>query len=260
MSPRLNEDHGIAGMLMSIPVPEDFPTSFTPWWNAVCERLGSSLFAHALLEVGSATTAEPNRGQGSIPVWSEYTSGGENFAKYRPLDIPTTDNELIIWDQTTTQNWIVGDINDLLPGADDQILVHSGSAWIATTMPTGVIEYKQSTNGFTGHVGSSEDDILVWQSGAWVVGANPGGGVSLSDADPLNITIQTAYEGVGATASRYDHKHDVTVDTITVLQAIQVDGSDDLQVKTVVLKVIDAASPSAYGTVTGWTTTECTAP
>ena len=258
MSPRTNEDHGIAGMLMSIPIPDDFPSSFTPWWNSVCERLGSTLFAHALLEVGSATTSEPLRGQGSIPVWSEYTSGGENFSKYRPLDIPTTDNELIIWDQTTTQNWIIGDIQDILPsGIDDQVLVHSGSAWVVKTMPTGVIEYDQALNTFTGHVGSSDDDVILWQSGAWTVGPAPSG-VSLSDSNPINVSDTAAAPGNGATASRYNHKHDVTTDTITVLQAIQVDGSDNLQVKTVTLEVIDAASPSAYGTVTDWTTTNCT--
>ena len=44
-------------------------------------------------------------------------------------------------------------------------------------------------------------------------------------------------------------------ESITVVQDIELDVSDNLRVKTVQLDVINAATPSSFVTVTGWTTT-----
>lgn len=64
--------------------------------------------------------------------------------------------------------------------------------------------------------GRSTGQVLTW-NGTNIVFADPpsggGGGVSLSDSTPVALTTATGAAGVGGTASRSDHRHQVTTGT-----------------------------------------------
>lgn len=59
----------------------------------------------------------------------------------------------------------------------------------------------------TGTPGTNVDHLAAHLRG---IDATLGSAVALSDTVPVNVTKAAASAGVGATASRYDHKHDVT--------------------------------------------------
>ncbi len=226
---KMNQEHGIASMLLSIPVPSDFPKSFGPWWNQVCELFASSLIVHALIERGTTTTSSPLIGQGSIPVWSSYTSGGENFEKYKPLIIPTADGELLYWDETTTQQWAIGTYINILPAIENDEIYFGNSESPSTVLETtalndGILEW-MANDTFVGHDAGTNLNILYSNNGTWVVG-------QMSDAM-------------------------IPTESITVVQDIQLNGTV-LEMKTVQLDVVNAASPSGWGTVSNWSLTSIT--
>jgi len=50
---------------------------------------------------------------------------------------------------------------------------------------------------------------------------------------------------------------DAVLTSITVITDIELDGSNNLRIKTTQFDVYDPQTESAFATVTGWTTSDC---
>jgi len=103
----------------------------------------------------------------------------------------------------------------------------------------------------------SDDVLIIEDSGAAGVKkslkiGNLPGGVSLSDTAPINVTKAAASAGTGTTASRNDHKHDVTTAApaagAVVAGGTAAEGASTSLSRADHLHAVSVASPSAVGT------------
>lgn len=239
---------------------------------AILSVAGSPVTTTGTLALSLAT-------QTANQVWAGPTGGGAVTPTFRALvnaDFPLTGvgagtyakvtvNTAGLVTAATAQASLTADVSGILPmanggtgvgvSADDSVLIGSGAAWVARTLPdcpTGSLAYTQATNLFNCSSTVPGHNILSATHTDSVVAASARGAMIVGDATPnwARVTLGTAGQGWSVNGAGTDPSWSNTVARGTVLASspwtwTQTWNNAGVTFQTLLVQITNTASAAA---------------